>query len=55
MSIAEQRNLVDQIHITDSSTNQTIPIQQKEVSKGHKTLGCYKSIIENEDNEIQFL
>jgi hypothetical protein len=55
MTISDQRAITDQINITDSMTNTIIPILQKEVFKGHKTLGCHKSIMGNEEDEIQYL
>jgi hypothetical protein len=55
MTITEQRHIVDQITIPESTANSPILISQKEVFTGHKILGCHKSVIGNEDNKIQYL
>jgi hypothetical protein len=51
----EQWTMAKQITIPDSTTNTPITISKKEVFTGHKTLGCYKSIIGNEHDKIQYL
>jgi hypothetical protein len=53
MTILEQRTIADQIHINDTTTNEIIPIMQKEGTKGHQTLGCYKSINGNDEDEMR--
>jgi hypothetical protein len=54
-TIAEQRTLVEQIHIPDGQFGTLITIDQKEVIVEHKTLGCYKSITGNAKEEIKYL
>jgi ribonuclease HI len=55
MTISEQRvHHVNQIEIPDTNGSQTF-IQQKEVNKAHKTLGCYKAIDGNEKEQISYL
>jgi hypothetical protein len=54
-TIGDQRQLADQINIPEPSTNSIVQIQQKEVDEAHKTLGCYKCIIRNEQAEIGYL
>ena len=38
----QQRNIYTQIRIHDKANNAQTLIVQKEVSKAHKTLGCFK-------------
>jgi hypothetical protein len=54
-TIKEQRQVAEQISVPDTYTNNIIQIQQKEINKAHKTLGCFKCIIRNELSEIQYL
>jgi hypothetical protein len=54
-TVTEQRESTQQISITDTFTNDTITIQQKEVGEAHKTLGCFKCIVRNEAAEILYL
>jgi hypothetical protein len=54
-TIAEQRIKTNHISIPDSTNNTNVLIQQKEIDEAHKTLGCYKCIIRNEEAEIMYL
>jgi hypothetical protein len=54
-TISEQRMVTNQIRIPDKDRNTGVLIQQKEINKAHKTLGCYKCIIRNEEAEISYL
>jgi hypothetical protein len=54
-TIAEQREIVDQIQINDASSTSPIAIEQKEVITEHKTLGCFKSIIGIASEEMKYL
>lgn len=54
-TIPEQRLVANPISIPDSDRNTEVLIQQKEISEAHKTLGCYKCIIRNEEAEILYL
>jgi hypothetical protein len=54
-TIAEQRKTTNQISIEDTYTNSLVHIEQKEVTEAHKTLGCYKCIVRNEEAEIHYL
>jgi hypothetical protein len=38
-TISEQRQVTDQIGITDTNSNDIIHLQQKEINEAHKTLG----------------
>jgi hypothetical protein len=53
--IAEQRNVLDQIHISDSSSSTLTAIEQKEMTTEHKTLGCFKSITGTAKAEMKYL
>jgi hypothetical protein len=54
-SIADQRELTDQISIFDSTTSSTTLIPQKEVTEAHKTLGVWKSPIGDESKQKKIL
>jgi hypothetical protein len=54
-TIEEQCNIVSQISIPHTERNIEVFIQQKETNEAHKTLGCYKCIIRNEDTAIIYL
>lgn len=55
MAIQDQREHCKQIYISDGIDNDETIIQQKEVSKAHKTLGCYKAINGNEIDQVKYL
>jgi hypothetical protein len=52
---SDQRKTSDQIRIFNSTTKATVSIVQKEVSESHKTLGCYKTIDGNEQDQVKYL
>jgi ribonuclease HI len=55
MTIPEQQAVkVDPIKIT-ADKKDSVTILQKEVNQAHKTLGCYKAIDGNEEEQIKFL
>jgi hypothetical protein len=55
MTIAEQRNhQVTAIQIKTNNNN-SVTIQQKEVNTAHKTMGCFKAIDSNEQEQITYL
>ena len=54
-TIIEQRTTSQQILINETSTGNKVKIQQKEAQESHKTLGCFKSITGNSDQQLQYL
>jgi hypothetical protein len=54
-TIAEPQMTTEQIRIPDIDNSTDVIIQQKEIDEAHKTLGCYKCIIRNEEAEILYL
>ena len=55
MIITEQRQYVNEIQIQENDSDLSVLIKQRDVDDSHKTLGCFKTITGNEQDEIQTL
>ena len=53
--ISEQRQEAPQIEIKDTNSSMQVKINHKESNESHKSLGCYKSIQGNQDQQVKYL